>query len=101
MYIADSREMIRQRKLTLETMAVTSENTALPPEEYRRSLALAILQEHKGRLVDAMYRRETALRQIDPDAPVYEKARQLLNERVERLEAVVNKEAAQSGMKAT
>ena len=97
-YIADSREMIRQRKLTLETMAVTSENTALPPEEYRRSLALAILQEHKGRLVDAMYRRETALRQIDPDAPVYEKARQLLNERVERLEAVVNKEAAQSGM---
>lgn len=97
-YITDSREMIRQRKLVVEEITLETANLTLPPAEYRRSLALAVLQEHKGRLVDAMYRRETALRQIDPETPVFAKASQLLTERVEKLEAVVRREAAQSGM---
>lgn len=97
-YIADSREMIRQRKLAVEGIALETANLTLPPAEYRRSLALAVLQEHKGRLVDALYRRETALRQIDPETPVFAKASQLLTDRVEKLEAVVRREAAQSGM---
>ena len=93
-YLPDSREMIRQRKLTLEEMPISTANTTLTPREYRRCITLAILQEHKGRLVDAMYRRETALAQIDPDTPVYAKARELLNERVEKLRAIVEREAA-------
>ena len=97
-YIADSREMIRQRKLAVEEITLDTANLTLPPAEYRRCLALAVLQEHKGRLVDAMYRRETALRQIDPETPVFAKASQLLTDRVEKLESVVRREAAQSGM---
>lgn len=97
-YIADSREMIRQRKLTLEELPLTCDNLTLPPAEYRRSLMLAVLQEHKGRLVDAMYRRETVLSQINMDTPAYEKACELLNDRVERIAAVVRQEASQSGM---
>lgn len=97
-YIADSREMIRQRKLVLEEVEVAADNVTLPPSQYRRSLALAVLQEHKGRLVDAMYRRETALEQINPDTPVYAKACTLLSERVEKLNALVKRESAQSGM---
>jgi len=97
-YIADSREMIRQRKLTLEEVEVAAENAVLPPAEYRKGLALAVLQEHKGRQVDAMYRRETALEQINLGTPVYEKACALLNERVEKLNVIVKRESAQSGM---
>lgn len=96
-YIADSREMLRQRKLALEEMSVTVENTALPPAEYRKAVLLAVLQEHKGRLVDAMYRRETVLSQIETGTPVYEKAAQLLGERVAKLEEVVRREGKQSG----
>lgn len=97
-YIADSREMIRQRKLTLEELPLTCDDLTLPPAEYRRGLMLAVLQEHKGRLVDAMYRRETVLSQINLDTPAYEKACELLNDRVERIAAVVRQEASHSGM---
>ncbi len=96
-FIADSREMIRQHRMVLERASIACENRAVPPEEYRRMLALAALQEHKGRLTDAMYRCETALRQIDPGAPVYEKARALLTERVDKLDAVVTREAEEAG----
>ncbi len=97
-YIADSHEMLRQRKLVLDEVSVTAENDTLPPDAYRKCLMLAVLQEHKGRLVDAMYRRETVLRQIDPATPVYAKAVQLLDERVKTLEEIVRREAKQSGM---
>ncbi|HPS82508.1 MAG TPA: hypothetical protein PLP25_11690, partial [Candidatus Limiplasma sp.] len=50
-YIADSREMIRQRRLAPEEANLSVQNLTLPMEEYRRSLAQAVLQEHKGRLV--------------------------------------------------
>ena len=96
-YLADSREMIRQRKLVLEETKLTTQNTTLPPAAYRKALALAILQEHKGRLVDAMYRRETALSQMTPDSSVYHKASQLLGDRVDRLSEIVTRESRQSG----
>ena len=97
-YIADSREMIRQRRLTLEEANIVSKNVSLPIREYRKSLAQAVLQEHKGRLVDAMYRRETVLTQINPDTAVYAKACALLNDRVDKLQDIVKRESAQSGM---
>ena len=97
-YIADSREMIRQRRLTLEEANIVTQNATLPIREYRKSLAQAVLQEHKGRLVDAMYRRETVLTQISPDTAVYAKACALLNDRVDKLKDIVKRESAQSGM---
>ena len=97
-YIADSREMIRQRKLAVEEIGLTPVNLTLPPDAYRRCAAQGVLQEHKGRLVDAMYRRETVLRQIDAETPVYVKACQLLTERVDKLAEIVKKESAQSRM---
>ena len=71
--------------------------TQLSAAEYARAAALAILQEHKGRLVDAMYRRETALSQMDADAPLYAKASQLMTERVAKLAAVVDRETRLHG----
>ncbi|MEA4999378.1 MAG: hypothetical protein VB087_08340 [Candidatus Limiplasma sp.] len=96
-YLADSREMIRQRKLVLEDAAMSVHQTQLSAAEYARAAALAILQEHKGRLVDAMYRRETALSQMDADAPLYAKASQLMAERVAKLAAVVDRETRLHG----
>ena len=95
--LPDSRELIRQRKLAIEESTVTLTHTTLEPEAYRRCVAAAVLQEHKGRLVDAMYRREAALSQIAPDAPIYARARELLDQRVERLEAIVRREAPAGG----
>ena len=97
-YIPDSREMLRQRKLTLEEHSIAAENLTLTPQEYRRCLTLAALQEHKGRLIDAMYRRETVLAQMEADTPAYRKARELLNDRVEKLSEIVRRETKQSGM---
>ena len=96
-FVPDSREMIRQRRVSLERCAYTLENRAVAPEEYRRMQRIAVLQEQKGRLIDALHRRETALRQLDPSAPVYEKARALLNARVDKVAAAVAREGAALG----
>lgn len=93
-FVPDSREMIRQRRVSLERCAFTLENRAVAPEEYRKMQRMAVIQEQKGRLIDALYRRETALRQLDPSAPVYEKARTLLNARVDKVAAAVARESA-------
>jgi hypothetical protein len=91
-FMQDSRELIRQGKMTLERVAVTMLNREVPPERYRRMLALAELQEHKGRLIDALYARETARRQGETGGPSREKAEKLLAARAERLARLVEKE---------
>lgn len=93
-FLPDSRELIRQRKLAVEEMELTVENTAVSSENFRRSHAMAALQETKGRLVDAMYRREAALSQMAEGSRAYEKARALLNEKVSALESQVERESA-------
>jgi hypothetical protein len=93
-YIHDSRELLRQRKLMPEETEITAENTALSPKAYLRTLALASLQELKGKLVDAMYRREAALSQMTEDSSDYEKAKRLLDEKVGALEERVERQSA-------
>ena len=82
-FIRDSQERIRQGKLEMENIEMTVENTQLPPEGYRRALLLSALQETKGRLVDAMYRRESAISQ--GGAGNNEKAKNRLDQKVETL----------------
>ncbi len=93
--VPDSAEMIRQRKVALEKCAIVTVNHAVSAQEYRKMLCLACLQERKGRLVDAMYRRETILAQIDPKASAYPQAGKLLDLRVEKLERLIRWETAQ------
>lgn len=93
--IPDSAEMIRQRKVALEKCAIVTVNHAVSAQEYRKMLCLACLQERKGRLIDAMYRRETILAQIDPKASAYPQAAKLLDLRVEKLERLIRWETAQ------
>ena len=95
--LRDSRELLRQHRLAPEETLLRCVNLTLPPDPYRQCLAAAVLQEHKGRLVDAMYRREAALSQIPTDAPIYARARTLLDQRVSRLERLVERESAQTG----
>ncbi len=92
--IPDSREQVRSRRMTIEKCSFTVGNLPVEPEPYRRMLALAMLQEHKGRLVDALYRCETALRLMDPESPAYEKACVMLTKRADRLASTVEKETA-------
>jgi hypothetical protein len=95
--VPNSREQVRRRGMTIEKCSFTVGNLPVKPERYRRMLTLAVLQEHKGRLVDALYRREIALRLIDTESPTYEKAHVLLIKRADKLASTVDKEAAALG----
>ena len=84
--LPDSRELLRQRRLVLEPSSLTCENDAVGVEEYRRMRAMARWQEWKGRLVDALYRRESALSQLQVGTPAYERASDLLTRQVNAME---------------
>ncbi len=84
--LPDSRELLRQRRLVLEPASLTCENAAVGVEEYRRMRAMARWQEWKGRLVDALYRRESALSQLQVGTPAYERASDLLTRQVNAME---------------
>lgn len=83
--LKDSKELIRLNKLTLENEGFRCINTALSAKEYRAMLEAAAQQERRGELIDAMYRRESALSQIKEDNPSYPRAQQLLDARVAAL----------------
>ena len=85
-YLPDSRELLRQRRLALEPASLTCENATVGVEDYRRMRAMARWQEWKGRLVDALYRRESALSQIQVGTSAYDRANDLLTRRVEAIE---------------
>lgn len=85
-YLPDSRELLRRRRLALEPVSLTCENATIGSEDYRRMRAMARWQEWKGRLVDALYRRESALSQIQVDTSAYDHANDLLTRRVEAIE---------------
>lgn len=88
-WLRDSAELIRQGKLSLESHSITCENTRIDEEDLLRMRALAEWQEHKGRLIDAMYRRESALSQMQPGTLSYERAKDLLDAKVDRLAALI------------
>lgn len=88
-YLPDSRELLRQHRLVLESVSLRCENASVSTEEYRRMRAMARCQEWKGRLVDALYRRESALSQIQVGVPAYDRANDLLTQRVDAVEREV------------
>ncbi|MBP3649239.1 MAG: hypothetical protein J6K73_05610 [Clostridia bacterium] len=85
-YLKDSREWLRQGKLTLEDDHFHCENTQLSPDAYRAMTAMAALQEWKGRLVDALYRRESVLSEVRDTLPDSQRLHQLMNQSVSALE---------------
>lgn len=93
-YLPDSREHLRQGRLREETLQLLVENTHVSPEVFMQMRALALWQEDKGRLTDAMYRRESALSQMQPGAPDTLRAARLLDDQVSRLQRRV-KQAGQ------
>jgi len=94
-FIPDSRELLRQHKLVLEETALTVKNVLQAPEAYSRGVLQSILQEYKGRLVDAMYRREAALSQMMEGTRAYEKARISLDEDVRQAQVEMQSASAQ------
>lgn len=81
LYLPGSAELLRQRKLSLEAHELPLVNTAVEWRVYARMLAQAALQEHKGKLVDALYRREAALSQLVPGSRGYEEFKAALDAR--------------------
>jgi len=84
-FILNSREMIRQNKITLEETNLVADNTELHPAAFARALSMAALQETKGRMIDAMYSRDAVLSQLPEHSRAYEKTKPQLDESVESL----------------
>ena len=91
--LPDSRELLRQRRLVLEPASLTCKNDTVGVEDYRRMRAMARWQEWKGRLVDALYRRESALSQLQVGTSAYDHANDLLTRQVDALEREVQRAA--------
>ncbi len=88
-----SGELLARGQLREERCPFTVENTEVPLRIFLEQLALARLQEHKGRLIDAMVRREAALSQLK-EGESRRRAAEQLSRRVERLEQTVREETA-------
>ncbi len=97
LYLPGSAELLRQRKLAIEEHRIPLVNLTVDCREYLHMLALAALQEHKGKLTDALYRREAALSQLVPGSRGYEQYRAGLDERVRRVEALMASEQKRTG----
>ena len=89
LWLADTPRLLETGALKEEACSLTCENTQVDEAEFLRMRALAEWQEHKGRLIDALYRRETTLAQLQPGTLTYERSRDILNAKVERLEALI------------
>lgn len=83
-----SAALLQSGRLTLESHNLVCENTRVPEETLLRMRAAAERQEHKGRLIDALYRRESVLHRMHPGSVAWQRARDRLQARVERAEAM-------------
>ena len=88
-WLADTPGLLADGALKEEACNFSCENTKVEEDAFLRMRVLAEWQEHKGRLIDAMYRRETTLAQLEPGSLTYERSRDILNAKVERLEALI------------
>ncbi len=86
-YLPNSRELLRQGKLRGEEAHYLCVNTSVAPAAYREMTAVALLQEQKGQLVDALYRRESVMGGVTELSPDYASLRAMMNRPVEQLEA--------------
>lgn len=85
-FLPDSAELLRLRKLQEEESPLRCQNLTVSPQEYARMLRRAALQEKKGRLIDALYRREAALSQLREGSSAYRRAQETLDLRAARAE---------------
>lgn len=90
-YLPGSRQLIEEGRLQEEPLPFVCEHTHISEESYLHMRDLAELQEYKGRLIDALYRRESALKQMIPGTPAYERARSLLDAKVDRAQRMVQR----------
>ena len=98
-YIPQSAELLSRGRLGEESHNLTCQNTRVDEKDYLHMRELAEWQEHKGRLIDAMYRRESALNQTFYGARAYDRARDVLDSRVERLSRMVAQEPETHGQR--
>ena len=96
-YLPGSHQLLHQKRLGEEPCPVTCINTRVEEAEYLQMRRMAEVQEYKGRLIDAMHRREEALRQLRPGSAASQRARWLLDARVQRLEPLADGAPACSG----
>ncbi len=88
-YLPDSRECLRSGRMAQENVRLACVNTRVAPDRYHRMLRQAERQEQKGLLLDALYRRKSALGQLDPTQSGYREARKALDACVERCETLL------------
>jgi len=88
-WLSDTPALLADGSLKEEACNLTCENTQVDESEFLRMRALAEWQEHKGRLIDAMHRRETTLAKLQPGTLTYERSRDILDAKVSRLNALV------------
>lgn len=88
-FIPDTLEMIKTRRVDIEKITFRCVNLSLSPEEFSAQRKRARAQEIKGRLVDALYRLYMAQSGDDADEALL----QSLGERAERLRAAVRSDA--------
>lgn len=98
-YVPGSAELFACGKLGEESHNLLCRNLHVEEPEYLHMRELAEWQEHKGRLIDAMYRRESALNQTYYGARAYDRARDVLDSRVERLSRMVAQEPESHGQR--
>jgi len=85
-WLPDSHELLRQKRLSEEPFPVNCIHTRVEEEACLHMRTAAERQEYQGRLIDAMRRREEALGQLQPGTITYDHAREMLDARVSRLE---------------
>jgi len=98
-YLPNSAELLKRGQLGEETHSLHCKNDRVSEKEYLHMRVLAEWQEHKGRLIDAMYRRESALGQTYYGTRSYDRARDLLDSQVERLSRMVADEPPEHGQR--
>ena len=98
-YVPGSASLLSRGQLGEESHNLACRNTHVEENEYLHMRELAEWQEHKGRLIDAMYRRESALSQTYYGARSYDRARDVLDSRVERFSRMVAQEPETHGQR--
>lgn len=98
-WLPQSAALLSQGKLGEEAPAIACKNTHIDEETFLHMRMLSQWQEHKGRLIDAMYRRESALSQMGGSTRAYERAREMLDAQVQRLNKLVSDEPAEQGQR--
>ncbi|HPJ03065.1 MAG TPA: deoxyribose-phosphate aldolase [Candidatus Limiplasma sp.] len=84
-WIGNSEDMIRTRRIDLEKLTFRCESLTITPEEFFAQRAKAKAQEVKGRLIDALYR----LYMARSGTELNEDTGKTLEERADRLRAAV------------